>query len=822
MCQWYRTDVYRRTMKKISLLALIALLPILCMAEVVSEQEALTIATKFMNAPTVNNAGARINRAPRQLSRINQQVVPNQNFYIFNSADGNGYVVVSADDVARPILGYSDNGNIDVSTMPENMRWWLGEYNAQIEWAKANNLPQSAEIADEWRKVSTGTQQAATVVVGPLLSTTWGQSTPYNNLCPKININNREHTTLTGCVATAMAQIMNYHQWPTHGTGFKSYTTSTHQFQLSVDLSQTTYDWRNMRDSYTNSTSYSNLQANAVATIMYHAGVASNMNYDVNESSTDLRLAGYGLTHYFGYSKALYLLSQQSYSSTTSWILTIQKQLNKGFPVLYGGINPNTDGGHAFVCDGYDSDLRFHFNWGWNGDYDNYFFLLALNPGTNNYTSNQQAIVNIKPDTSDVSYNLQLCDDILSLDTIFQGKPIIKETSIQNVGKLPFFGKIYLAAINRENPSQSYLLDSLNNVNLPPFYAIDVKVEDFSNYNARIVTETIDEHSFGTLETSYIEAGDYALTFLFVDTVNNINGMIGDDYYPNMSPLHVKKSITIRAKMPSNWGNTISAWVWEKGGHRGDLVSLTKNGEWYEYTGATDELSIIFVNGDGSSESENDYSESIFLTESACVQLSNNTSGMRTYTIVNCDGDDTQEYYIVAKRNAGNYYFLTPTKVQGKNRLVAVDAGSGVRTNIDTINTTADYLWTIEDGMLKNHNGQYLSCTAAKNAVMANSGILLNKTDNADGTVTFSYAASETETRYLSLATTGNDFFVFYANTNQFTHLLMLPKGGVSTSLEDVEPMPSVQQSLKVFENGQLYIILPDGTRYSATGQKVK
>lgn len=819
MCQWYRTDVYRRTMKKISLLALIALLPILCMAEVVSEQEALTIATKFMNAPTVNNAGARINRAPRQLSRINQQVVPNQNFYIFNSADGNGYVVVSADDVARPILGYSDNGNIDVSTMPENMRWWLGEYNAQIEWAKANNLPQSAEIADEWRKVSTGTQQAATVVVGPLLSTKWNQQDPYNLMCPIYSGTSR---AATGCEATAAAQIMKYHEWPQQGIGSKTYTTATRQLMLSANFAATTYDWNNMNNSY--NWLSSNTAKNAVATLMYHVGVASEMDYgalDDGSSGTTHLKVGYGLTHYFGYSKALCLIQKDGYNSMTSWIITIQKQLDKGLPILYCGNKPNRGGGHAFVCDGYRSDLTFHFNWGWNGDADGYFAITALTPNNNNFSSNQAALVNIKPDTIASNYNLQIYADFLNLDTIFQGSPIEKLGYVINVGDLPFIGKIYFAAINRENPSQSYLLDSLNNVTLLPFNEIDVVVDDSTNYENRLNNEII-HLSWGVDDSYDIEAGDYALTFLFVDTVNNINGMIGDDYYPNMSPLHVKESITIRAKMPSNWGNTISAWVWETGGAGGKWVSLTKNGEWYEYTGATDELSIIFVNGDGSSESENDYSESIFLTESACVQLSNNTSGMRTYTIVNCDGDDTQEYYIVAKRNAGNYYFLTPTKVQGKNRLVAVDAGSGVRTNIDTINTTADYLWTIEDGMLKNHNGQYLSCTAAKNAVMANSGILLNKTDNADGTVTFSYAASETETRYLSLATTGNDFFVFYANTNQFTHLLMLPKGGVSTSLEDVEPMPSVQQSLKVFENGQLYIILPDGTRYSATGQKVK
>ena len=182
------------------------------------------------------------------------------------------------------------------------------------------------------------------------------------------------------------------------------------------------------------------------------------------------------------------------------------------------------------------------------------------------------------------------------------------------------------------------------------------------------------------------------------------------------------------------------------------------------------------------------------------------------------ESEEPSEYYIVAKRNSGNYYFFTPDKVSGKNRLIAVDAGTSVRTNIDTIHTTEDYLWIYEDNMLKNHNGQYLACTAAKTAIMNTTGTELTLSNNSDGSVTFSYV-SDTETRYLSLATTGNDYFVFYANTNQFTHLLMLPKGKDSTT--PIRTFETDPQATKLLRNGQIYILRGDHT-YTLTGQELK
>lgn len=182
------------------------------------------------------------------------------------------------------------------------------------------------------------------------------------------------------------------------------------------------------------------------------------------------------------------------------------------------------------------------------------------------------------------------------------------------------------------------------------------------------------------------------------------------------------------------------------------------------------------------------------------------------------ESEEPFEYYIVAKRNSGNYYFFTPNKVSGKNRLIAVDTGASIRTSIDTVHTADDFLWTFEENKLRNHNGQYLDCTAAKSAIMNTAGVELTMANNTDGSVTFSYVTG-TETRYLSLATAGNDFFVFYANTNQFTHLLMLPKKrDAPTMVSTIEETP---QANKILRNGQIYILRGEEI-YTITGLKIK
>ena len=294
------------TMKKIFLLLL--MLPAMLLAAPVDLNLAQQVAENFINAPEVDANG--VLRAPKkrkQMARALRQITNDQQFYVFNGENGEGFVIVAADDVARPILGYSQIGSIDADNMPDNLRWWLSEYDREIRWAQENGIEQSAETAAEWQKIQTNQNlTAATPVVGPLILTKWDQLAPYNNLCP---IYDGTNPSATGCVATATAQIMNYWQYPAQGTGSKSYTSATRGFQLSVNFSNSVYRWNSMLNeySYNDNTGYHELtepttsQKSAVAKLMSDVGVACEMDYAANsdgESGSNIIYALFRINYY--------------------------------------------------------------------------------------------------------------------------------------------------------------------------------------------------------------------------------------------------------------------------------------------------------------------------------------------------------------------------------------------------------------------------------------------------------------------------------------------------------------------------------------------
>ncbi len=280
-------------------------------------------------------------------------------FYIFNNNGGDGYTIVSADDRISPLIGYSDSGTFSPTDMPENMRKWLEGYQRQIDWAIAHdiNLGVQAKTGQERRAIE------------PLLKTRWGQDSPYNNLCPTVS----SIKAATGCVATAMAQIMNYHEWPKKGVGSHSYICQGRR--LSVNFDETNYDWDNMLDSYAGSST--DAQKEAVATLMYSCGVSVDMAYGPS-SGTASHMAAYALVTYFNYDKGTtYML--RDYFSGDVWEQMVYNDLADGLPVMYDGVTSG-DAGHEFVCDGYRNGY-FHFNWGWDGMSDGYFKLSLLDPG---------------------------------------------------------------------------------------------------------------------------------------------------------------------------------------------------------------------------------------------------------------------------------------------------------------------------------------------------------------------------------------------------------------------------------------------------------
>ncbi len=306
--------------------------------------------------------------------------------YIFDRPASSGYLIVSADDTATPLLGYADSGSFDANNMPPQLEWWLSEYASQIDYASANGIKNTyAPIANKKE-------------IAPLVETKWNQGTPYNNLCPSVN----NVKCPSGCVATAMAQVMKFWNYPEVGTGRVTATLpSGGTGEGFINLAQKPFDWNNMIDSYSGY-DYTNEQGNAVATLMQAAGYAAKMNYAPGGSGALSINAAISLSKNFKYNPNIQYL-QRLYFNTSEWNEIVYNELAAGRPILYGG--QSTSVGHEFVCDGYDGNGYFHFNWGWGGMSDGYFILDALNPNSvgtgggagGGYNSRQDIIIGIQP-----------------------------------------------------------------------------------------------------------------------------------------------------------------------------------------------------------------------------------------------------------------------------------------------------------------------------------------------------------------------------------------------------------------------------------------
>ncbi len=306
--------------------------------------------------------------------------------YIFDRPASSGYLIVSADDTATPLLGYADSGSFDANNMPPQLEWWLSEYASQIDYASANGIKNTyAPIANKKE-------------IAPLVKTKWNQGTPYNNLCPSVN----NVKCPSGCVATAMAQVMKFWNYPEVGTGRVTATLpSGGTGEGFINLAQKPFDWNNMIDSYSGY-DYTNEQGNAVATLMQAAGYAAKMNYAPGGSGALSINAAISLSKNFKYNPNIQYL-QRLYFNASEWNEIVYNELAAGRPILYGG--QSTSVGHEFVCDGYDGNGYFHFNWGWGGMSDGYFILDALNPNSvgtgggagGGYNSRQDIIIGIQP-----------------------------------------------------------------------------------------------------------------------------------------------------------------------------------------------------------------------------------------------------------------------------------------------------------------------------------------------------------------------------------------------------------------------------------------
>lgn len=333
--------------------------------------------------------------------------------YLFEGAEG-GFVLVAADDAARPILGYSPSGRIDLTNMPPALQQWLQSYQLEID---ALREAKGTAAHEEWHSLEQGCAPKGAPMEGvePLLTTFWDQTYPYNGYCPG--------NTVTGCAATAQAQVMNYWKFPAFGEGSHSYTLRTYGVQ-QADFAHTLYDWAHMPAMATYNSTIE--EKEAVATLMYHCGVSLEMAYGTAASggSSALGLVGEpgyasidnSLKDYFGYSPSMRVVHKDYGFTSEEWRDLLIADLDKGQPIVYAG--SAEQGGHGFVCDGYDSRGYMHFNFGWSGSGDGYFPVDSISPGvggvggnvTYTFNMNNSALLGLVP-----NYGMRVSEKLFSV-----------------------------------------------------------------------------------------------------------------------------------------------------------------------------------------------------------------------------------------------------------------------------------------------------------------------------------------------------------------------------------------------------------------------
>jgi len=464
---YFALSIKQKQMKSLVTLTFLLFTSIACFANPVGDSTAKVVASNFL----ISRVNSKTLSAGSDLKLV--YTAKNSGitcFYVFNVVSTKGFVMVSADDAAKPILGYSDESDFDTTHIPIQVSEWFGGYTKQLTYIISNKLEATDAIKNNWQELKvpglrtkyklfgTGTPP----FVGPLLQTKWDQSPnwlttgQYNALCPYDSINNDR--TVTGCTATAMAQVMKYWNYPNKGVGFNLYTPTSNPYLglQSANFGNTIYKWSSMP--LTLSSSSSTTQTNAVATLMYHCGVSVNMDYGVaSVGGSGAPVVGNGNTsefafkNYFGYDSSLIGILRKKYTSS-QWLSLIKNEFDAKRPVIYVGFGKG--GGHCFVADGYDNNNYLHFNWGWSGIYNGYFEIDSLNPegvgtggGDGGYNSGQQAIIGIKPTTSKVINDIRLYANVSPADTtIYYGDSIIVTTNIANRSTTTFSGD-YCAAL---------------------------------------------------------------------------------------------------------------------------------------------------------------------------------------------------------------------------------------------------------------------------------------------------------------------------------------------------------------------------------------
>lgn len=526
--------------RSLNLLLLFAILAIPAFAERISRTEAQRIAQNFFAKKLQRNVKTTLMALPKRLLPSAPTTPSYAPFYIYNVENNGGFVIVSGDDAIGNIIGYSDNGTFDLEGAPDNVVTMMQMFARTIENQQRTG---STDFVKEDERVAPHGE----VKVKPLLKNIqWGQDAPFFNKMPerKATENNPKERYYVGCVATAMAQIMRYYKWPMQGTGNMTYTDNLGKKHI-VDFASATFDWTKMpeRLEIDNADETEN---NMVATLSSLAAFSVHMSFmPSGEAGAYSQAVTGALVNHFGYDTGI-VYKKREYYSTPQWIAMIKTELDAGRPVFYSASNEDGKGGHAFVCDGYDSEDYFHFNWGWYGKSNGYFRVNALEPyalgiGANGggYNLQQEIITGIKPlDSANPGKKQWAIFGSSRLSVVEAEGQILGMQRIDSHDCDRFTGKVALVLLDKNKEVKAILKQ-------------DDKVFDAVKLDGNLYTTGyyISNWIHKNIENNVPDGSDYSIQFAVkADNSNDWQLVLCPNNLPNYAAATVKNNTIVSVK----------------------------------------------------------------------------------------------------------------------------------------------------------------------------------------------------------------------------------------------------------------------------------
>ncbi|HBG72006.1 MAG: hypothetical protein A2W93_10940 [Bacteroidetes bacterium GWF2_43_63] len=385
---------------KIVFLLFSSILSVAAFAQQVTQSEALNLAQKFMSAKANKSI---------QLKTVSYETKGISHMYFFTDEANTSFVVIAGEKITSPVIAYSTESGLDEVLPAPVADYFLGT-EAKLVQAKNNAYVPDKSVEEEWESIAANGKLPVYLksAVTPLLSTTWNQDCYYNDSVPEHASGPCGHC-YAGCVATAMGQVLKYHNYPSVGVGYNVYGTGAYS-HIRADFDQASYNWAAMPNSI-------NTYNEPVAQLLFHLGVSVNMGYAFDGSGANSSDAAAAMRDHFSYSDYLFYAEKDMFPESI-WLQVVVNDLKSRRPIYYSGYG--TGGGHAFVCDGIDNSNKMHINWGWGGSANGYFTFSNLG----GFTDGQGAIFGVEPETGDIEYCVPSAVYTAATDTIEDGSGV--------------------------------------------------------------------------------------------------------------------------------------------------------------------------------------------------------------------------------------------------------------------------------------------------------------------------------------------------------------------------------------------------------------